>query len=398
MKRKRLIRMSSFALPIAIVLVLMAVLRVYPFGDNTFLIWDMDWQYSSFFAHLHDILHGNASPWYSFSRAIGGDMVGVSAYYLISPFNLLFYFFDAEHIYAGIALVLLLKIGCTGWTMHYYLETKKEMAGNIIFSTAYALSGFMAAYFFNIIWLDGVLVLPLMVAGIERLVKEKKYLLYTISIAFGVMTSFYMGYMLCIFSVLYFLCYYFFLSEQKKKISTVFLYAGSSLLGGMLSAATALPALYAMRDGKTSIDLDVLHNHSAMFALTDFVGKKLCRNDRAFADHRGRAAFVRGGIVSTFPAHFFLRPELFVEKENWLWNFTTCDGSIALLLQSVLCLAGIQHAEWFPVPLCVSLCVCGVDHCGRGIPKTGGTQCIYAGRIVACDRSRCSQRQPVGIR
>ena len=106
MKKKRLIRMSSFVLPIAIVLVLMAVLRVYPFGDNTFLIWDMDWQYSSFFAHLHDILHGNASPWYSFSRAIGGDMVGVSAYYLISPFNLLFYFFDAEHIYAGIALVL----------------------------------------------------------------------------------------------------------------------------------------------------------------------------------------------------------------------------------------------------------------------------------------------------
>ena len=129
-----------------------------------------------------------------------------------------------------------------------------------------------------------------------------------------------------------------------------------------------------------------------------FRGKKLCRNDRAFADHRGRAAFVRGGIVSTFPACFFLRPELFVEKENWLWNFTACDGSIALLLQSVLCLAGIQHAEWFPVPLCVSLCVCGVDHCGRGIPKTGGTQCIYAGRIVACDRSRCSQRQPVGIR
>ena len=74
------------------------------------------------------------------------------------------------------------------------------------------------------------------------------------------------------FSVLYFLCYYFFLSEQKKKISTVFLYAGSSLLGGMLSAATALPALYAMRDGKTSIDLDVLHNHSALFAFIDMHG------------------------------------------------------------------------------------------------------------------------------
>lgn len=329
MKRKRLIRMSSFALPIAIVLVLMAVLRVYPFGDNTFLIWDMDWQYSSFFAHLHDILHGNASPWYSFSRAIGGDMVGVSAYYLISPFNLLFYFFDAEHIYAGIALVLLLKIGCTGWTMHYYLETKKEMAGNIIFSTAYALSGFMAAYFFNIIWLDGVLVLPLMVAGIERLVKEKKYLLYTISIAFGVMTSFYMGYMLCIFSVLYFLCYYFFLSEQKKKISTVFLYAGSSLLGGMLSAATALPALYAMRDGKTSIDLDVLHNHSAMFALTDFVEKSFAGTIEPLQITEGEPLLYVGVLSVLFLLTFFL-------DRNYSWKKKIGYGILLLVMAASL--------------------------------------------------------------
>ena len=329
MKKKRLIRMSSFALPIAIVLVLMAVLRVYPFGDNTFLIWDMDWQYSSFFAHLHDILHGNASPWYSFSRAIGGDMVGVLAYYLISPFNLLFYFFDAEHIYAGIAFVLLLKIGCTGWTMHYYLETKKEMAGNIIFSTAYALSGFMAAYFFNIIWLDGVLVLPLMVAGIERLVKEKKYLLYTISIAFGVMTSFYMGYMLCIFSVLYFLCYYFFLSEQKKKISTVFLYAGSSLLGGMLSAATALPALYAMRDGKTSMDLDVLHNHSAMFALTDFVEKSFAGTIEPLQITEGEPLLYVGVLSVLFLLAFFL-------DRNHSWKKKIGYGILLLVMAASL--------------------------------------------------------------
>ena len=329
MKKKRLIRMSSFVLPIAIVLVLMAVLRVYPFGDNTFLIWDMDWQYSSFFAHLHDILHGNASPWYSFSRAIGGDMVGVSAYYLISPFNLLFYFFDAEHIYAGIALVLLLKIGCTGWTMHYYLETKKEMTGNLIFSTAYALSGFMAAYFFNIIWLDGVLVLPLMVAGIERLVREKKYLLYTISIAFGVMTSFYMGYMLCIFSVLYFLCYYFFLSEQKKKISTVFLYAGSSLLGGMLSAVTALPALYAMRDGKTSIDLDVLHNHSAMFALTDFVEKSFAGTIEPLQITEGEPLLYVGVLAVLFLLTFFL-------DRNHAWKKKIGYGSLLLVMAASL--------------------------------------------------------------
>lgn len=71
----------------------------------------MEWQYTPFFAHLHDILHRDASALYSFSRAIGGNMFSVAAYYLISPFNLLFYFFDVEHIYIGILIVTLLKVG-----------------------------------------------------------------------------------------------------------------------------------------------------------------------------------------------------------------------------------------------------------------------------------------------
>ena len=306
MQKKHLIRLASFGLPVLLSLILMAVLHVYPFGDATFLIWDMDWQYSSFFAHLHDILHGEASAWYSFSRAIGGDMVGVSAYYLISPFNLLFYFFDAAHIYAGIALVLLLKIGCTGWTMQYYLESKKRMAGNLIFSTAYALSGFMVAYFFNIIWLDGIYVLPLMILGIERLIDKRKPFLYLFCIAYGVLTSFYIGYMLCIFSVLYFICYYFFLSEGRKRIGTLFVYAGSSLLGGMLSAVTALPALYAMRDGKTSIDSAVWENHSAMFGLKDFIEKSFAGTIESLQITEGEPLLYAGVLSVIFLIIFFL--------------------------------------------------------------------------------------------
>ena len=92
MTHKRKLGLASFFMPVFLMAVAMVILKVFPFGNHTFLIWDMDWQYSSFFVHLHDILHGEASAWYSLSRAIGGDMIGVSAYYLISPFNILFYF------------------------------------------------------------------------------------------------------------------------------------------------------------------------------------------------------------------------------------------------------------------------------------------------------------------
>ena len=161
MTEKRKVGIIAFGFPILLVMILMLLMRQYPFGDHSLLIWDMDWQYSAFFVHLRDIMHGDASLWYSFSRAIGGDMIGVAAYYLISPFNLLFYFFDASNIYAGIALVLLLKIGTTGWAMNTYLYQKHQTADTVIFSTAYALSGFIAGYFFNMIWLDGIILLPL---------------------------------------------------------------------------------------------------------------------------------------------------------------------------------------------------------------------------------------------
>lgn len=273
MTDRRKIRIAAFGLPVLLVLVIMAIMGQFPFGENSLLIWDMDWQYSAFFAHLHDILHGEASPWYSFSRAIGGDMVGVSAYYLISPFNILFYFFDAEHIYVGIWLVLLLKIGTIGWTMNYYLYQKRQAYSTLIFSTAYALSGFVVGYFFNIIWLDGIMALPLMVLGIEKLVEEGKYLLYVLSIAFAVATSFYIGYMLCAFSVMYFICYYFLISESRKRIKPILLYTISSLLGGALAAWAALPAVYSMQGGKSTMDWAVLKNFTKMFEAREFIGK-----------------------------------------------------------------------------------------------------------------------------
>ena len=179
----------------------MVILKVFPFGNHTFLIWDMDWQYSSFFVHLHDILHGEASAWYSLSRAIGGDMIGVSAYYLISPFNILFYFFDETNIYIGICVIMILKIGLIGWSMNDYLMAKHEGVGNLMFSTAYALSGFVTAYFFNIIWLDGIMLLPLMVLGIERLIDNHRYMLYIITLGLAIATSFYIRkFLFCPFS------------------------------------------------------------------------------------------------------------------------------------------------------------------------------------------------------
>lgn len=238
----------------------------------------MNWQYCSFFSHLHDILHGEASLVYSFSRAIGGEMLGVFGYYMISPFNLIFYFFDSEHIYVGVLVLILLKSGTCGLAMYHFLQYKKSDVAGLIFSTAYALSAYMIGYQFNIFWIDGVIILPILILGIERLVEEQKYLIYILALAYGLITNFYIGYMLCIFSVLYFLCYFFLISSTDKKISTILMYLSSSLAGGALSSISSLPMLFVLAEGKGTTDFDLIYlikNKTKLFGYWSVFDKSL---------------------------------------------------------------------------------------------------------------------------
>lgn len=197
--------------------------------------------------------------------------------------------------------------------MNYYLMTKHESVGNLMFSTAYALSGFVTAYFFNIIWLDGIMLLPLMVLGIERLIDNRRYMLYIITIGLAIATSFYIGYMLCIF-LFCILCATFFAFRTKEKISTIFIYAGSSILGGMLSAAVAIPALYSMQDGKSKIDFNILKNFTRLFDVSNFFSKSFAGTIETLQITSG-GPLLYCGVLSLFLYGLFYDETHRVEKK-----------------------------------------------------------------------------------
>lgn len=249
---------GAFALPMFLWMVIYALWGQFPFGEKTLLIWDMKWQYTALFCHLRDILHGQASGAYSFSRAIGGEMPGVLAYYLLSPFNLLIYFFDRKNIYIGIMLIALCKAGTSGLAMYAFLARRKTGYGALLFSCAYAVNAYVVGYQFNIFWMDALIILPFMVWGIEKLLDEGKDILYICMIALAVITNFYTGYMLCIFSVLYFWCYLLLISGRKCRIKEILRYYIASLLGGMLAAGVALPTYFSLSGGKADSDLKIL--------------------------------------------------------------------------------------------------------------------------------------------
>ena len=55
-------------------------------------------------------------------------------------------------------------------------------------------------------WLDCILLFPVIMQGLERLVKEKKGILYCISLGVSILSNYYISIMICMFMVIYYFC------------------------------------------------------------------------------------------------------------------------------------------------------------------------------------------------
>jgi len=178
----------AFLLPFLIVSMICIKNQVYPFGENCILHIDMYHQYEPFFTELMDKLKNGGSLLYSFRIGLGSDFVSLFAYYLASPFNWLIVCIPKGYVIEFMTVLILIKTGLCGLTFVIY--QKKHYGpvsyAGVIFAGFYALSGYMAAYYWNIMWLDCLVLAPLVVAGLERLVKKKDARLYCISLAISI--------------------------------------------------------------------------------------------------------------------------------------------------------------------------------------------------------------------
>ena len=249
----------ALLIPAFSLLLLYVFLGIFPFGERSLLAVDMYNQYISFFAYMKDILQGNHDIFYTFSKNLGGDMISIFSYYLMSPLNILFLLFPLQYFQETIMLLTLVKIGLAGVTMNEYLWSKKASSYTVIFSIAYALMAYMLVYQQNIMWLDGVILLPLVIRGIDRIFEGKSILFYTVFLGLSLMTNYYIGYMVCIFSVIYVMIKFIGFFTWKQNFLKIFgrLIAGS-LLGGCLAAIVLVPTAVALAGGKATFDLSML--------------------------------------------------------------------------------------------------------------------------------------------
>ena len=238
----------------------------YPFGNETVLALDMGGQYVFFFKGLRNAVMEGGSLLYSWSRSLGGEFMGLYAYYLASPLSYLVCLFPEDSIQEFILFLFCLKTSLCGLTMGFYLYKHSESKNKLTilaFSTLYAMSAYVIVYHSNIMWIDGVFWLPLVAYGIEQVVKYGKYKLFVVALALTLGSNYYIGYMTCIFVFLYYFFYMFAYKdngvnnplEEKHHFGKSIIRIGIfSALAIMIAAVIVFCAYYSLQFGKLDFD------------------------------------------------------------------------------------------------------------------------------------------------
>ena len=157
--RRRAQILLSFFLTMLLLAGVYAARGIEPFGANTLLFGDMGGQYLNFMAGYKELF--GRGLFYTWHKALGGEALSLNAYYLFSPFNLLLLLFPAAKLSLAVVCITLLKTGAAGLTMGLFLRSLGSRGPvALALAAAYALSGYMAGFAQNLMWLDGVIAAP----------------------------------------------------------------------------------------------------------------------------------------------------------------------------------------------------------------------------------------------
>lgn len=256
LQRNKLI-LAAFCLPVILMLLAFLVMGIYPAGENQIAVIDMYHQYVPFLGELQSKLQSGGSLFYTWNGAGGSNFWNLLAYYGASPLNLILVLFPKKFLMEGVTLILLLKIGLAGSTMAVYLRAivweKDKRSADISlvgFATLYALCSYVMAYYWCIMWMDAVALLPLCILGLHKILDGRNGVFYTVCLALVVFINYYMAIMVCIFILFYYPVLYFIKVQGESAghfFKTTGRAVGYSLLGVLMSAVMLLPTWMSMQ-------------------------------------------------------------------------------------------------------------------------------------------------------
>ncbi|PWG00172.1 YfhO family protein [Levilactobacillus bambusae] len=330
LSRHGLTWLAAFWIPFIIMVLVFANMHVAPFGPRSLQFSDLQSQYVPLFqAYRHHLLTHSFNL-FSFSLSVGGSTLPLAAYYLMSPFNLLVVFFPAVKVPIAIVWIIILKISTIGLTMAILLTHlfPKGRSSIPLFSTAFALCGFVALDFYNVMWLDALIWLPIVTLGLYRIIEKRRFGLFTIALTITIFSNYYLGYMTGLFSIIYFGYLLISNSDQPRPLKQVwregwplirqFVWGGLLAVG--LSAVLLIPTgLGMLATGKTTFNLDA-YNITLNFGPEIFTQFGIGGGQFTTHLYHGPALYM-GSLMFLLVIVFFVSPRIAAPAKNralWL--------------------------------------------------------------------------------
>lgn len=187
-----------------------------------------------------------------FSVGQGFDVIGTLNYYGVGdPVNLLTVFFADNHLDQMYMFLILFRMYLSGLTFSYYCSTAgiQRKASVLCGSWLYVFCSFaLIGGMKHPLFLNGMLYLPLLLAGTEKVLQKKSIRFLSVSVALAFMSNYYFMYMNTILCGIY-LCVRLFGHYREYGIRKILLLilkmAAAWIWGICLGAVIILPSVYA---------------------------------------------------------------------------------------------------------------------------------------------------------
>lgn len=240
-------------IPILIFVVLFIIRGIAPFGNRLYMPSDMYHQYTPFYSELWYKIRNGGSIFYTWNNGLGSNFLAEYAYYLSSPVNWIVALFPHNMIPVVLDWIIVAKCSMASLTMTVYLSkhfnTKSSFTA--FFAVFYALSGYMAAYKWNVMWLDCIAVAPLVILGLERLVNKNKPFMFCITLSLSVLFNYYIAIILIVTLVIYFIVLLILADPKENKLKFYLSRTAKFIIYGMIAVGIAcillIPEYYAFK-------------------------------------------------------------------------------------------------------------------------------------------------------
>ncbi|MBQ8905164.1 MAG: YfhO family protein [Ruminococcus sp.] len=327
------IYLLAFFIPALLTYISYIIFGIYPFGPESVLALDLNGQYVYYFEEIRDTFWGDGSPFYSWSRNLSGEFMGVIGYYLASPFTLIVILLPRKMLLGSLLIMQLCKLGAAGTTFCYFLQKSKKIKPlhALMFSLLYAMMAYAVIQLIDPMWLDGLVFLPMIILGLEYCIDDGRKINYIIPLAMMCIANFYIGFMVCIFTGLYF--FYYMLAgsdtlkrkglkkkdwmEYAKAVGRVALSTG---IGVMIAAIMLLPVYNALKLGKFDFTepnyafTDAAGNLRTQFEILEFFAQ-LFVNQYNEVDVKGFPEIYCGVLTTLLLPMFFMNGEIPFRKK-----------------------------------------------------------------------------------